>query len=91
MLTGLERDTAFKYSFLLYIPMSLAATVLEISDLFKTTIDSTLIIYYTIATIMAGVMTFLFTKWFRKLVNEGKLIYFVYYCLIVGSLVIIFL
>lgn len=91
ILSGLERDTAFKYSFLLYIPMSIAATALEVSELLNTTISGNLILYYSIATIAAGIMTFLFTKWFRKIVNEGKLIYFVYYCLIVGGLVIIFL
>ena len=91
MFSGLKRDTAFKFSFLLYIPMSLAASVLEIKDLLEVNISSTLWIYYILATIMAFIFTLLLTKWFRKIVNEGKLGYFSIYCLIVGLLVVIFL
>ena len=88
MTAGLKRDTAFKYSFMLYIPLSVAAMALELTDI---NISKDLIIYYAIATILAGVATFLVTKWFRKIVVKGKLIYFSIYCLIVGILVLLFL
>lgn len=91
MATGLKRDDAFKYSFLLYIPMSIAAMALEIKDLIGTNISSTLWLYYSLSALIAFIFTALVIKWFRKLVNEGKLIGFVYYCLIVGLLVILFL
>lgn len=88
MSQGLKRDTAFKYSFMLYIPMSLAAMALELKDI---TLDSSLILYYISSIVVAAVVTFLVTKWFRKIVNNGKLIYFSIYCFIVGLLVILFL
>ncbi len=88
MTQGLKRDTAFKYSFMLYIPMSLAAMALEITDL---NIEPSLIIYYIISVVVSLVVTLLVTKWFRKIVNNGKLIYFSAYCFIVGLLVILFL
>lgn len=88
MFSDLKRDTAFKYSFMLYIPMSLAAMALEIT---KINLDKSLIIHYTLAVVVAAIVTFLVTKWFRKIVNEGKLIYFSVYCFIVGLLVVIFL
>ncbi len=88
MTQGLKRDTAFKYSFMLYIPMSLAAMVLEI---FELQIDLNLIWYYIAAVLVSLVVTLLVTKWFRKIVNKGKLIYFSIYCFIVGALVIMFL
>ena len=88
MTQGLKRDTAFKYSFMLYIPMSLAAMVLEITDL---NIDSSLIFYYICSVLVSFIVTLLVTKWFRKIVNNGKLIYFSIYCFIVGTLVILFL
>jgi undecaprenyl-diphosphatase len=88
MASGLKRDTAFKYSFMLYIPMSIAAMALELSDL---KIESNLIVYYVISIIVAFIATLLVTKWFRKIVNNGKLIYFSLYCLIVGILVIVFM
>lgn len=88
MSQGLKRDTAFKYSFMLYIPMSLAAMVLEIKDI---TIQSSLILYYIASIVVSCIVTLLVTKWFRKIVNNGKLIYFSIYCFIVGLLVILFL
>lgn len=88
MTQSLKRDTAFKYSFMLYIPMSLAAMALEITDL---KIESSLIIHYALSVIVSFVVTLLVTKWFRKVVNNGKLIYFSIYCFIVGSLVLLFL
>lgn len=88
MFSGLKRDTAFKYSFMLYIPMSLAAMALEITEL---NLESSLMINYLSAILVSAIVTFLVTKWFRKIVNEGKLIYFSAYCLIVGLLVVIFL
>jgi undecaprenyl-diphosphatase len=88
MTAGLKRDNAFKYSFMLYIPLSLAAMVLELTDI---TIKTELLVYYGLAAIVAGVATYFVTKWFRKIVTQGKLIYFSIYCLIVGILIILFL
>lgn len=88
MTQGLKRDTAFKYSFMLYIPMSLAAMALEIKDL---AIESSLIFYYIASVLVSLVVTLLVTKWFRRIVNNGKLIYFSIYCFVVGLFVIILL
>lgn len=88
MSSGLKRDTAFKYSFMLYIPMSIAATGLELTSI---DLHSDLIIYYAASILVSTIVTLLVTKWFRKIVNNGKLIYFSIYCLIVGLLVILFL
>ena len=88
MSQGLKRDSAFKYSFMLYIPMSVAAMALELKDI---VIDSKLLLYYGSAIIISGVVTYYITKWFRNVVIKGKLIYFSIYCLIVGLLVILFL
>ena len=88
MAKGLKRDVAFKYSFMLYIPISIAATFLEIIDL---NIDVNLVFHYISAIIVSFIVTLLVTKWFRKIVNNGKLIYFSIYCFIVGTLVILFL
>ena len=50
-----------------------------------------LVFYYLTALIVSLVVTLLVTKWFRKIVNNGKLIYFSTYCFIVGLLVIVLL
>ena len=88
MASGLKRDTAFKYSFMLYIPLSISALGLELTDLH---IESSLILPYILSVIVASIVTLLVTKWFRKIVNNGKLIYFSIYCFIVGILVTLFL
>lgn len=87
----LTRDTAFQYSFMLYIPISIATMVLGVKDLIELNPNTETLMYYGIATVIAGFVTYFSTKWFRNLVRNGKLIYFVYYCLVVGTLVLIFL
>lgn len=91
MLRRFKRDVAFNFSFILYIPISIATTILGISDLINSNLSSTMWIYYISATIIAFIFTYFATLWFRNIVKNGKLIYFVYYCLIVGLLVIVFL
>lgn len=91
MFSKLKREAAFDYSFILYIPISIATSLLGIKDLLEMSISSTEYILYIIAAILSGIFTYVFTKWFAKIVKEGKLIYFSIYCLIVGVLVILFL
>lgn len=91
MYRKLKRTTAFDFSFILYIPISVATSILGIKDLLATSISSSTWILYLIATILAGIFTYIFTKWFSKIVKEGKLIYFSFYCVILGLIVILFI
>lgn len=91
MSRNLTRETAFNYSFILYIPISIATSILGIKDLFTSSINGELLICYFIALVISAIVTYYATKWFRDIVKKGKLIYFVLYCLVVGGLVIIFL
>ena len=91
MFRGLKRDVAFKFSFILYIPISLATMLLGVKDLMEANININMWITYLIAMIVSGIITFISTKWFNNIMKSGKLIYFSIYCLIVGLLVIIFL
>ena len=91
MMRDLKRSTAFNFSFILYIPISIATTVLGLKDLFEANISVNTMMLYLVSMIIAFIFTYIGTKWFRKVVNNGKLIYFSIYCLIVGILVILFL
>jgi undecaprenyl-diphosphatase len=91
MFRNLNRNTAFKYSFMLYIPISVATMILGIKDLINSTQLNTLLIPYFLGMIAATIITYYSLKWFYSIIKKGKLIYFVYYCLIVGTLVILFL
>lgn len=91
MFQGLKRNTAFDFAFILYIPVSIATSLLGIKDLMEMSLETSTLILYLIATIMAFIFTYIFTILFRKIVKEGKLMYFSIYCLILGLLVIVFL
>lgn len=90
MSRNLSRDTAFKFSFMLYIPISFATMILGVKDLVVSNNLSELWLPYFLGMIVAGIVTYYSLKWFKKLLKEGKLIYFVYYCIIAGILTIIF-
>lgn len=91
MTRNFTRKTAFKFSFILYIPISIATMILGIKDLIESSLSLNLWICYIASAIVAGIFTYIGTKWFKKIVEKGNLIYFVWYCLIVGTLVILFL
>ena len=91
MFRNLKRSTAFNFSFILYIPISIATSILGIKDLLEMSISGGTFILYIIAAILAGIFTYIFTKWFAKIVKEGKLAYFSVYCLVLGLIVILFL
>ncbi len=91
MFSGLKREAAFKFSFMLYIPISIATMILGVKDTIEVGIDVSLLMNYILGAIAAAIVTFFATKWFKDIMLKGKLIYFVYYCLIAGALVILFL
>ena len=70
---------------------NIIASILGMKDLLEASLTLTQYIYYGISMIMAFIFTYIGTIWFKNIVKNGKLIYFVVYCIIVGSLVIIFL
>lgn len=88
MTRGFTRKTAFKFSFLLYIPISIATMILGIKGLLTSSLDITLWICYIISAIIAGIFTYIGTKWFKHIMEEGKLIYFVIYCILVGVIIL---
>lgn len=91
MSTDLKRQTAVNYSFMLYLPISVATLILGVKDLFATPNLSSLMLPYFLGMIASAVLTYFSAKWFINIMKKGKLIYFSIYCMIVGILVILFL
>jgi len=89
MLVGLKRETALRFSFLLYIPVSLGATILSIDEITQTTQSNSMIIPLVIAWITAIIATYIALKWFVQVMLRGKLVYFTYYCVGIGSVLIV--
>lgn len=91
MAVGMRQDTALRFAFLLYIPVSLGTTILEVPDLVKSPDFQALLIPNLIAFITAFVATYFALKWFMNIMAKGNLKYFAYYCFVVGLAVIFFL
>lgn len=91
MSRNLTRETAFKFSFMLYLPISLATMTLGINDIIESGNISTLWLPYTLGMLIAMLVTYFSIQWFKKVMEKGKLSYFAYYCIIVGVLTILFL
>lgn len=87
---GMNRETALKFSFFLYIPVSLGGMILSISDLATDPAINQLMVPYLFAFVTSLVASFFSLKWFMNIMQKGKLGYFSMYCFIVGTLVIIF-
>ena len=89
MKSNLTRETALNYSFMLYIPISVASMFLGVKDLITMNNLNTLAIPYLISMIVSGIVTYFAAKLFIDIMKKGKLIYFSIYCFIVGLIVFI--
>ena len=83
-----KRKPALKYSFMLYIPISLGTMLLGVKDMISQNNISGLIIPYFLGFASSLIVSYYTLRWFKKAVSDGKLIYFSIYCLILGILVI---
>lgn len=89
MALGTKRETALKFSFFLYIPVSLGGMILSLSDLIHDPRMGQLFLPYTLAFIASLVASYFSLKWFINIMKKGKLGYFSIYCFVVGIVVII--
>ena len=87
---GMKQDTALRFSFMLYIPISLGGVILGFSDFLNEPNKAELAIPYLAAFIATLLMTYFAMKWFMGIMKNGKLVYFTYYCFFVGVLLLIF-
>lgn len=91
MLVGMKSETALRFSFLLYIPVSLGITVLSAGEILGDDNISVLAIPYILAFAASIIATYYSLRWFMNIMRHGNLKYFTFYCFIVGILVILFL
>ncbi|TYR79530.1 undecaprenyl-diphosphate phosphatase [Priestia megaterium] len=91
MLRGTQQETALRFSFLLYIPVSVGVTLLGINDIIHDPQFSQLMFPYALAFLGSLIASYFSLKWFMGIMARGNLKYFAVYCFIVGTLVILFL
>ncbi|MEO4055102.1 undecaprenyl-diphosphate phosphatase [Solibacillus sp. CAU 1738] len=90
MAVGMKQDTALRFSFMLYIPISLGGVVLGVQEFIEHPAEPSLVIPYIATFIATLIMTYFAMRWFMGIMKNGKLAYFSYYCFIVGTLLLIF-
>ncbi len=89
MATGLNRDFAVKFSFMMSIPAVLGAMLLNLIDAIKTGVDASLLPAYLIGTVVSTVTGVFAIKLVKRITSKGKFGNFAYYCWGVGALTII--
>lgn len=91
MLLGLKRETALRFSFLLYIPISVGVMTLSIPKIINDPNIHTLWLPYFLGFLASFIASLYALQWFMGIMKQGKLKYFAYYCVIVGFLIIWFI
>jgi len=87
---GMKQDTALRFSFMLYIPVSLGGVILGITDFLDEPNKDALALPYAATFLATLIMTYFAMRWFMGIMKSGKLSYFTYYCFIVGTLLLLF-
>lgn len=88
LLSGLRRDFAVKYSFIMSIPAILGAAIIEIPDM-KHDLASTSALCYVAGMIVSAVVGYVCIKTMLVIVKNKKFKYFSGYCVVVGLIAII--
>lgn len=85
---GLDREQAFRYSFLLAIPAIAGAGVLEFKDVYEAGETALLVSPPYLAGAVAALVTgILSLKLFKYVIDKAKLEWFGWYCVVVGGLI----
>ncbi len=86
--TGLDREFAVKYSFLLSIPAVLGANLLELIDVIREGVDFSLLPVYLVGMVVAGVVGYFAISLIRRIAKKGSFGGFSYYCWGVGIITV---
>lgn len=94
LLLGNKKEKLAQFSFLMVIPPILGEALLDVKDMAEVGVSSAMAglppLSLVIGFIAAFVSGCLACKWMIDIVKKGKLIWFALYCVIVGSLAIVF-
>ncbi|WP_058308150.1 undecaprenyl-diphosphate phosphatase [Gracilibacillus massiliensis] len=91
MLLGMKQETALRFSFLMFIPVSVGTMALSVGDVVRDEGFNTMWIPYLIAFIAALIATYYSLRWFMNVMAKGNLKYFAFYCFIVGIIAFLLL
>ena len=83
LFSGIQKERAIKFSFLLFIPLIIAATLLQIGDVY---INSSLVVAFFITFILS----LFFLRLLSLIVKEGYFWMFSFYCFFIGLVSLFF-
>ena len=84
LLRGIKRDTAARFSFLMVVPIMIAAGFIALIDLATIPDALSLIGTLIIGFIVAAIVGYISIHWLLKFLSERSLYYFSVYCLLIG-------
>jgi len=87
--TGLSRDMAARFAFLLSVPAIGGATVLQLDDLMHLSRETSLATF--VGTVIAAIVGFACIKWLLGIVRRGHVSWFAPYCWAAGIATIVYL
>lgn len=88
---GMKQETALRFSFMLYIPVSIGGMLLEANNMLSDPLLPTHAVAYASAFLCSLVASYYSLRWFMGIMARGNLKWFSLYCFIVGTAVLIFL
>ena len=90
LLCKLNKESSLKYTFMLYLPVSLATMLVGVKDVMKVGLSTNLLVYYIIGMIFAWLLTLLTYKVLSRIVKKGNLWKFSIYLFIIGIFVLLY-
>ncbi len=90
LFSGLDRNFAVKFAFLISIPSILGSVIIEAPDAFRGGFALELVFPIVLGVVIAAVSGFFAIKTMIKVVSNRKLYYFSFYTWALGSIVIIY-
>jgi len=87
---GIKQEQAARFSFIMVLPLIIAATGLEFLDLLQVGISSDEVVILLIGLIVSFVVGIFSLKWLLQLLKSGKFHYFAWYCFGIGIIGLIF-
>jgi undecaprenyl-diphosphatase len=89
LMTGIKREEAVEFSFLMALPAVFGATLLQVKDITK--IENEQILIYIFSAFVAFISAFFAIHFMIQFVKRAKMIYFSLYCLILGIITVVWL
>ena len=91
LFSGISRENAAKFSFLLAMPVIFGASVLKVFELTKSPPSSEKILTLSIGTVVAAISGYFAIQWLLNVLRKGRFSWFAYYCFAVGIVGILFI